>query len=100
VSLPPGYREGVLTAITVFIAFSLGFLKYYSLETPGRWTWLGVVTVTPMAIGLLLQLIALFRALDVRDDAVERYRRTIRYFLWGVVAIIVGVVLSIVIDAT
>jgi hypothetical protein len=100
VSLPPGYREGVLTAITVFIAFSLGFLKYYSLEAPGRWTWLGVVTVTPMAIGLLLQLIALFRALDVRDDAVERYRRTIRYFLWGVVAIIVGVVLSIVIDAT
>jgi len=98
-SLPPGYREGVLTAITVFIAFSLGFLKYYSLETPGRWTWLGIVAVVPMALGLLLQLIALFRALDVRDDAEDRYRQTIRYFLWGVVAIIVGVVVSIVIDA-
>jgi hypothetical protein len=52
-----------------------------------------------MAIGLLLQLIALFRSLDVRDDAVDRYRRTVRSFLWGVVAIIVGVVLSIVVDA-
>jgi hypothetical protein len=52
-----------------------------------------------MALGLLLQLIALFRALDVRDDAVERYRQTIHYFLWGVVAIILGVVGSIVIDS-
>ena len=99
-SLPQGYREGVLTAITVFIAFSLGFLKYYSLETPGRWTWLGVVTVAPIAVGLLLQLIALFRSLDVRDDAEGRYRQTVRYFLWGVVAVILGVVVSIVVDAT
>jgi hypothetical protein len=99
-SLPQGYREGVLTAITVFIAFSLGFLKYWSLEMPGRWTWLGVLAVAPLTIGLLLQLIALFRSLDVRDDAEGRYRQTVRYFLWGVVAVIVGVVVSIVVDST
>ena len=99
-SLPQGYREGVLTAITVFIAFSLGFLKYWSLEMPGRWTWSGVVAVTPLTIGLVLQLIALFRSLDVRDDAEGRYRQTVRYFLWGVVAVIVGVVVSIVVDST
>ena len=94
-SLPPGYREGVLTAITVFIAFSLAFLKYWSLETPGRWTWLGVLSVTPLAIGLVLQLVALFRSLDVRDDEEAHYRRTVVYFRWGVVAVLIGVVVSI-----
>ena len=97
--LPQGYREGVLTAITVFIAFSLAFLKYWSLETPGRWRWLDILSMAPVAIGLVFQLIALFRSLDVRDDHEERYRRTVRYFLWGVVAVIVGVVASILIAA-
>ena len=50
--------------------------------------------MAPVAIGLVFQLIALFRSLDVRDDHEERYRRTVRYFLWGVVAVIVGVVAS------
>jgi hypothetical protein len=98
VSLPAGYREGLLTAITVFIAFSLGFLKFWSLETPGRWTLWGVAALAPISIGLLLQLIALFRSLDVRDDQEERYRHTIAYFRWGVVAVIVGVVVSIVVE--
>jgi len=68
VALPPGYREGLLTAITVFVAFTLAFLKYWSLETPGRWTWLGILSVAPLALGLALQLVALFRSLDLRDD--------------------------------
>jgi hypothetical protein len=98
VSLPAGYREGLLTAITVFIAFSLGFLKFWSLETPGTWTLFGVAALAPISIGLLLQLIALFRSLDVRDDQEERYRYTIAYFRWGVLAVILGVVLSIVVE--
>ena len=98
-ALPPGYREGVLTAITVFIAFSLAFLKYWSLETPGRWTWLGVVSLTPLAVGLVLQLVALFRSLDVRDDEEGHYRRTVGYFRWGVVAVLIGVVISILLEA-
>ena len=53
-ALPPGYREGLLTAITVFVAFTLAFLKYWSLETPGRWTWLGILSVAPLALGLAL----------------------------------------------
>ena len=85
-ALPPGYREGLLTAITVFVAFTLAFLKYWSLETPGRWTWLGILSVAPLALGLALQLVALFRL-------------TVGYFRWGVVAVLVGVVISILLEA-
>ena len=98
-ALPPGYREGLLTAITVFIAFTLAFLKYWSLETPGRWTWLGVLSLTPLVVGLVLQLVALFRSLDLRDDVEAHYRGTVGYFRWGVVAVLAGVVISILLEA-
>jgi hypothetical protein len=99
VALPPGYREGLLTAITVFIAFSLAFLKYWSLETPGRWTWLGVLSLAPLVVGLGLQLVALFRSLDLGDDEETHYRRTVGCFRWGVVAVLAGVVISILLEA-
>ena len=98
-ALPPGYREGLLTAITVFVAFTLAFLKYWSLETPGRWTWLGILSVAPLALGLARQLVDLVRSLDLRDDEAGHYRLTVGYFRWGVVAVLVGVVISILLEA-
>ena len=35
VPLPPGYREGIITAITVIIGFSLSFVRYWAFEAPG-----------------------------------------------------------------
>jgi hypothetical protein len=45
---------------------------------------------------------AVDRALSIarrRDDEEARYRGTIAYFRWGVLAVIVGVVLSIVVES-
>ena len=98
-ALPPGYREGLLTAITVFVAFTLAFLKYWSLETPGRWTWLGILSVAPGGRGLARQRGARCRAHDRRDDEAGHYRLTVGYFRWGVVAVLVGVVISILLEA-
>ena len=39
-------------------------------------------------------LIALFRALDVRDEVVPRYRLTVRIFFVGVVVVIIGATIS------
>lgn len=44
---------------------------------------------------ILLQLIALFRALDVRDNDEKHYAITVRWFLAGVV-LLLGVGMSIV----
>lgn len=33
--VPRGYRPGIIPAITVFLAFSLAFLRYWGFEAPG-----------------------------------------------------------------
>ena len=45
--------------------------------------------------GRLPGLVALFRALDVRDDDVMRYTATLRLFAAGVIVVMAGVVASI-----
>ena len=98
-ALPPGYREGLLTAVTVFVAFTLAFLKYWSLETPGRWTWLGILSVAPLARGRARPLVALISTRDQSDDKAGHNHHPHCYFRWGVVAVLVGVVISILLEA-
>jgi hypothetical protein len=92
--LPQGYRQGIITAITVFLAFSLAFLRFWSLEASGAWHGGAVVSAAALAGGVGLHLVALFRALDVRDDDEPRYARTVQIFALGVVAVMAGVALS------
>ena len=33
--LPPGYREGIITAITVLLGFSLAFFRFWGFEAEG-----------------------------------------------------------------
>lgn len=34
VPLPAGYRQGIITAVTVLIGFSLLFFRYWDLNSP------------------------------------------------------------------
>lgn len=36
--LPLGYRQGLITAITVMLGFTLAFLRFWSFEANGTWT--------------------------------------------------------------
>jgi hypothetical protein len=98
-ALPQGYRQGFITAITVFLGFSLSFLRFWSLERPGEWTLKGILCACIIAVGIFVQLIALFRALGVRDDQSVRYAATVRYFFLGVVIVVIGVVATIIVAA-
>ena len=93
--LPDGYHQSLVTAITVLLGFSLYFIRYWGLEDPGHWSQLGVFTLLVAVAGLAIQLVALFRSLDVRDSEVSRYRVTVRILFGGLVTFIVGVLLSI-----
>jgi hypothetical protein len=95
VTLPQGYRQGILTAITVFLGFSLYFLRYWSMERPGEWTKSSVASAVITGAGIVAQLFALFRSLDVRDDDCKRYTVTVRIFLAGVVLVAMGVLAAI-----
>ena len=91
--LPQGYRESLVTAITVFLGFSLYFARWWNLEIPGEWTWKSVVPACIITIGIVVQLVALFRSLDIRDDDESHYRRTVHYFFIGIVIVLAGVLL-------
>jgi len=97
--LPQGYRQGVVTAITVFLGFSLSFMRFWGIENPGEWTWKGILSASILGTGILVELFALFRSLELRDDEPLRYGATVRWFFGGVAIVILGVFISIVVAA-
>jgi hypothetical protein len=92
---PAGCRQSLTTAITVFVGFSLTFLRslWFTEERSG-WGWSGILGECIVVAGILLQVTALFRALDVDGD-IGRYRLTVRLFQGGVLIAILGLLTSI-----
>jgi hypothetical protein len=95
--LPAGYREGVITAITVFIGFSLAFLRFWAFEAPGHWTVSSFFAVIIMLLPICAQIYALYRALLVEDDDERTYRITIKWFVWSIVGMMIAVCLAAVV---
>lgn len=93
-TVPWGYRPGIITAITVFLAFSLAFLRYWGFEAPGQWRGYSVFSACVMAVSVLLQLYALFRSLRLEDVQPAIYRVTVRWFVMAVAVMMVGVLLA------
>jgi hypothetical protein len=81
VPLPNGYRQGIITAITVMIGFSLLFFRYWDFELPGDWTASAIIAAVLMAISILLQFFSLWRSLQIKDDDETEYSITLRWFL-------------------
>ncbi len=89
--LPQGYRQGVITAISVMLGFSLYFLRFWSLEASGDWTLVTFLAAIPIFLSIAFLFMALWRSLQVADDSEPVYRVTLRWFFWGVVLAFVGV---------
>jgi len=92
--VPVGYRQGLVTAIALFLSLSIAFLRFWSFEAPGSWTPSSTGAAILTGAGIVLQLIALFRALDVRDEILSRYRVTVRIFFVGILIVIAGATIS------
>ena len=89
--LPNGYRQGVITAISVILGFSLYFARFWALEAAGDWTLTSFLASVPIFLSIACLSIALWRSLQVADDNERVYRRTLKWFLWGVVFSLAGV---------
>ncbi|PMS35336.1 hypothetical protein B0G57_10547 [Trinickia symbiotica] len=94
--VPPGYRQGIITAITVLLGFSLAFWRFWGFESSGRWTLRSILAALPLVIAVCLQIFALFRSLRVEDDEVPEYRKTVRWFLASAAALLIGLLIAIV----
>jgi hypothetical protein len=66
--LPVGYRQGIITAITVVMGFSLLFVRFWDFELPGAWSVSSAMAAILMTLAIVLQLVALWRSLQVKDD--------------------------------
>lgn len=86
--VPVGYRQGFITAISVLLAFTLAFWRYWSFESPGAWNPLSLAVEVSLGVAAGLQVVALFRSLRVEDDQVPEYRRTQRWLFVSVVVLI------------
>ena len=94
-TLPQGYRQGIITAITVLLGFTLGFFRFWGFESPGKWTLRSFIPATTLVIAVTLQIIALFRALNVADDDEHEYKKTVKWFIASAVVLLVGMILAL-----
>jgi 4-amino-4-deoxy-L-arabinose transferase-like glycosyltransferase len=96
---PQGYRQGLITAVTVLLGFSLSFLRFWGFEAPGEWTRRSGVAAGAIVAAVLMQLVALSRSLRVADDDEPEFARTVRWLLASAVLLLLGLGLSLLIDS-
>jgi hypothetical protein len=97
--LPEGYRQGLITAITVLLGFSLAFFKFWTFEAPGEWTARSVAATSTIVAAVGLQIVALFRSLRLEDDSETEYRKTVRWFVASAAVLLVGLLVTVVVFA-
>jgi hypothetical protein len=93
IPIPAGYHEALVTAITVLLTFSLGFVLFWTIQPEsGEWTPKGFIATIPLGIGTGLLLFALRSALSLKDDLREHYDYTVTLFSVGVLFIAIALV--------
>lgn len=94
VPLPAGYRQGVITAITVTLGFSLLFLRYWNFELPGAWTLGSIIAAFLLSIAVLLEIVALWRSLQIEDDDEMEYKLTLKWFLCSTIVLLLSLLIA------
>ena len=93
-SIPGGYRQGIITAITVLLGFSLAFFRFWGFEASGEWTSGSIVAAGTLVVAVSLQIVALFRSLRLEDNDPNEYRTTVRWFIASAVILLVGLLIA------
>lgn len=94
--VPAGYRQGLITAITVLLGFSLTFLRFWTFDAPGDWGLRSAASTAASVTATLLQLVALFRSLRLEDEEEHEYRKTVRWFMASVITLIAALLLAVI----
>ncbi len=96
---PQGYRQGLITAVTVLLGFSLSFLRFWGFEAPGAWTFRSIIAAGGILLAVLMQVVALSRSLRVADDDELEFATTVKWLLASAIVLLVGLGLALLIDA-
>jgi multisubunit Na+/H+ antiporter MnhB subunit len=90
-------RNGSITALGVLLGFSIAILSEWS-NRPGKWEPAGAIPLLLYGSSVALQVLALYRALQVPREMQAQHRRTINLAVIGLVVMFVGFLSTIVID--
>src|SRR4030095_12097541 len=85
--LPQGYRQGIITAITVLLGFSVAVCRCWGFEAAGDWAPRSIIPAGTVVVAILLQIVALVRSLRLEDDDPNKYRKTVMWFTTSAVVI-------------
>ena len=97
--LPQGYRQGIITAITVLLGFSLAFFRFWGFEASGEWAARSIIAAATLVVAVLLQIVALVRSLRLEDDDPNEYRKTVLWFTTSAVVLLIGLLTATVVFA-
>jgi hypothetical protein len=94
VPLPAGYRQAIVSAITVLLGFSLLFLRYWNFELPGAWGISSILAAVLLGLAIALEFVALWRSLQVKDDDELEYGKTLRWFLLAIILLMLSLLIA------
>ena len=95
--LPQGYRQGIITAITVLLGFSLALFQFWGFEAAGHWTWPSIFAAGAMVLAVVMQIVALVRSLRLEDDDPREYRTTVAWLAASAIVMLVGMLFATVV---
>ena len=98
--VPQGYRQGIVTAITVLLGFSLTFFRFWGFEASGDWTTGSIIAAGIFVLAVILQIFALYRSLQVQDDEQVEYRKTVGWFIASAVVLLIALLIAVVVYST
>jgi hypothetical protein len=90
-------RSGSITALGVLLGFSITILGDWS-NRPGKWDLVGAIPLLLYGSSVALQVVALYRALQIPREIREDHRRSINLAIIGLVVMFVGFLSTIIID--
>jgi hypothetical protein len=94
--VPAGYRQGIITAITVLLGFSLAFFRFWGFEAPGAWGPGSIVAAATFIAAIVLQIYALLRSLRVADDDEKEYNKTVTWFISSAIVLLIGLLIAVI----
>jgi hypothetical protein len=90
-------RNGSITALGVLLGFSIAILSEWS-NRPGKWELVGAIPLFLYGSSVALQVLALYRALQVPRETQGQHRRTINLAVIGLIVMFAGFLSTIAID--
>ena len=95
--LPQRYRQGTVTAITVLLGFFTNLLPLLGLRGGGRVDPRSVFVTSILIVSVIMQIIALFRSLQIADDEEIEYGKTVGWFVASAVVLFIAVLIAVVV---